>query len=127
MISHKISEIGVANSSSAWSVHASDDCKHFSLSGAAALITKEEAQVVGIIGSFIVSVDGLEGGIWWKIVADLEISLEGVKASDKLNLLLDDGSYLSLNVKGESLIASNAADCALSGYSSQIIIFTRQE
>jgi len=73
-----------------------------------------------------VTVNGAEGGVWRVVGSRVEVSDQGIHASDKVNFVLQEPDQAHLNIVGEAVEAADARVGALLYLSTHHIIIARQ-
>lgn len=88
---------------------------------------EEGSKVESVDAAIVVTINAAVGGKSGEIVADLELALEGVKATHQVDLLLEDVGEGTLDVEGECVEAANAERVPVQGDVSQDVISAGKE
>lgn len=90
-------------------------------------LTKESSHVEGVDATIVVAVDAAVGSERAKVEAGLELTLEDIETTHKINLLLEDVEEGTLDVVWERVVTTDEARWAIQGLVSQEVVSAGQE
>ena len=90
------------------------------------ILSEERTNVDLVDSSAVVSIDRSVSSVWGVVVLDLEFSLEGLKSSLEIDLLLDDSSKGKFDVSWEEVESSNMSGWSVEGSVSEVVVFAWQ-
>lgn len=123
----ELGELGVRQLGITVGVNTSHDGKQLSLAGVVANVSEEGAKVESVDPSIVVAVDAAVGSKGREVVANLNLTLQDVKAAHQVDLLLEDVEKGALNIVGQAVEAADTVRRAVEGDVSEQIVRAGQK
>ena len=76
-------------------------------------VSQESAEVEGVDSTIVVAVNATVASQGRVVESDLEVASQGIQASHKINLLLEDVAEGALDVIGETIVAADESRGAI--------------